>query len=117
MSGAGEGLFAARDLPAGTIAAFYNGVRLPYVLGGPKEEWATSGYKIYVNADYKSGERMNIPVTFCSNISGTFLNILVTFGNIAVMLLNILVTFLNILVTFLNILVTFSNILVTFSNI
>ena len=62
MSGAGEGLFAARDLPAGTIAAFYNGVRLPYVLGGPKEDWATSGYKIYVNADFKSGERMNIPV-------------------------------------------------------
>ncbi len=85
VSGAGEGLFAARDLPAGTIAAFYNGVRLPYVLGGPKEEWATSGYKIYVNADYKSGERMNIPVTFRSNISGTLLNILVTFGNISVM--------------------------------
>ncbi len=62
VSGAGEGLFAARDLPAGTIAAFYNGVRLPYVLGGPKEDWATSGYKIYVNADFKSGERMNIPV-------------------------------------------------------
>ena len=62
VDGAGEGLFAVRDLPVGTIAAFYNGVRLPYVLGGPKEEWATSGYKIYVNADYKSGERMNIPV-------------------------------------------------------
>ena len=63
VSGAGEGLFAARDLPAGTIAAFYNGVRLPYVLGGPKEIWETSGYKIYVNADFKSGERMDIPVS------------------------------------------------------
>ncbi len=64
LSGAGEGLFAVRDLPAGTIAAFYNGVRLPYVLGGPKEIWETSGYKIYVNADFKSGERMDIPVPF-----------------------------------------------------
>ena len=36
---AGEGLFARKDMPAGTIAAFYNGVRLPFVLGGPKEDW------------------------------------------------------------------------------
>ena len=36
---AGEGLFAKVDMPAGTIPAFYNGVRLPFVLGGPKEDW------------------------------------------------------------------------------
>ena len=59
MPGSGEGLFARRPLPKGTIAAFYNGIRLPYKLrelGQPKEEWATSGYKIYVNADYESGK-------------------------------------------------------------
>ncbi len=59
--GAGEGLFARRDLPAGTLVAFYNGVRIPYALGGPKEEWSTSGYKIFINADFTSGERMDIP--------------------------------------------------------
>ncbi len=35
--------------------------RLPYKLGQPKEVWETSGYKIYINADYASGERMDIP--------------------------------------------------------
>ncbi len=61
ISGAGEGLFAARYLLKGEVAAFYNGVRIPYKLGGPKEEWSTSGYKIFVNADYVSGERMDVP--------------------------------------------------------
>ena len=51
-------MFARRPLPKGTIAAFYNGIRLPYKLrelDQPKEEWSTSGYKIYINADYESG--------------------------------------------------------------
>ena len=61
LRGAGEGLFARKDLPAGTIVAFYNGVRLPFRLGGPKETWDTSCYKIFVNADFASGERMDIP--------------------------------------------------------
>ena len=39
VDGGGEGLFAKVDLPKGTIVAFYNGVRIPYRLGGPKEEW------------------------------------------------------------------------------
>ncbi|CAB4055208.1 SETD7 [Lepeophtheirus salmonis] len=58
---AGEGLFAKGDIPSGTIVAFYNGVRIPYELGGPTEHWSSSGYKIFINADYESGERMNIP--------------------------------------------------------
>ena len=57
----GDGLFAKCDIEKGTIVAFYNGVRLPYRVGGPKDEWETSGYKIYINADYISGERMDIP--------------------------------------------------------
>ena len=62
VPGSGDGLFARRDLPEGTIAAFYNGVRIPYGLGSGKvETWDDSAYKIWINADYESGERMNIP--------------------------------------------------------
>jgi len=74
VNGAGEGLFAKKDLPAGTIVAFYNGIRLPFKLGGPKEEWESSGYKIFVNADFASGERMDIPQdmvslqTYCATL-------------------------------------------------
>ena len=53
----------------GTIVAFYNGVRIPYRVyqeGDPKEEWSTSAYKIYINADWKSGERMDIPSEYVS---------------------------------------------------
>lgn len=64
VEGGGEGVFAVKDIPKDTIVAFYNGVRLPYRVGGPKEEWATSGYKIYINADYSSGERMDIPMEY-----------------------------------------------------
>ena len=63
---AGEGLFSLRSVPKGTVLAFYNGVRIPYKLGGPKEVWETSGYKIFINADYTSGERMDIPAEFIS---------------------------------------------------
>jgi hypothetical protein len=61
VSGAGEGLFAKKDLPESTVVAFYNGVRIPFTVGGPKEDWDTSGYKIFINADFTSGERMDIP--------------------------------------------------------
>ncbi len=30
-------------------------------MGGPREDWSTSGYKIFVNADFTSGERMDVP--------------------------------------------------------
>lgn len=69
LPGSGEGLFARRPLPKGTITAFYNGIRLPYKVresDQPKEEWSTSGYKIYINADYESGERMDIPAEYIS---------------------------------------------------
>ena len=60
VSGGGEGLFARRNIEKGEIVAFYNGVRLPYV-PGEKENWETSGYKIFVNADHSSGERIDLP--------------------------------------------------------
>ena len=61
----GEGLYAKCDLQKDTIVAFYNGVRLPYeIRGRPPENWATSGYKIHVNADWVSGLRMDIPVEY-----------------------------------------------------
>ena len=44
----GEGLFAVRDLPAKTVAAFYNGVRLA---GCDLQGWEEGDcdYRIYVN--------------------------------------------------------------------
>ena len=47
----GEGLFAVRDLPAKTVAAFYNGVRLAGcdLHGWEEEEEADCDYRIYVN--------------------------------------------------------------------
>jgi len=60
VEGGGEGLYAVRDIEKGEVVAFYNGVRLPYK-PGTKEVWETSGYKIFVNADYKSGERIDLP--------------------------------------------------------
>ena len=58
--GGGEGLWSVKDLKKGDIVAFYNGIRLPYV-PGEKENWDTSGYKIFVNADHSSGERIDLP--------------------------------------------------------
>ena len=66
VPGSGSGLYAKKDIAKGSIAAFYNGVRLPYRVGGPKDVWETSAYKIYINADYKSGERMDIPPEYVS---------------------------------------------------
>ena len=66
----GLGLFAKCNLPKDTIVAFYNGVRLPFeILGRPAEDWATSGYKIHVNADYISGLRMDIPAELATDLS------------------------------------------------
>ena len=60
VEGGGEGLYALRDIREGEVVAFYNGVRLPYE-PGQKEVWETSGYKIFVNADHSSGERIDLP--------------------------------------------------------
>ena len=35
-------------------------VRLPY-RPGEKEDWESSGYKIFINADHSSGERIDLP--------------------------------------------------------
>ena len=60
VPGGGEGLVTVRPVRSGEIVAFYNGVRLPYV-PGEKENWETSGYKIFINADHASGERVDLP--------------------------------------------------------
>ena len=70
----GEGLFAVRDLPAKTVAAFYNGVRLAGcdLQGWEEEEEADCDYRIYVNminlqevqddgSDVDVEERLDIP--------------------------------------------------------
>jgi len=60
VEGGGEGLYAVRNITKGEIVAFYNGVRLPYQ-PGQSEVWESSGYKIFVNADHTSGERIDLP--------------------------------------------------------
>ena len=60
VAGGGEGLFTVRPVTKGEVVAFYNGVRLPYI-PGEKENWDTSGYKIFINADHASGERVDLP--------------------------------------------------------
>ena len=35
-------------------------IRLPYK-PGEKENWDSSGYKIFINADHSSGERIDLP--------------------------------------------------------
>ena len=35
-------------------------IRLPYK-PGEKEDWESSGYKIFINADHSSGERIDLP--------------------------------------------------------
>ena len=60
VPGGGEGLVTVRPVKKGEVVAFYNGVRLPYI-PGEKENWETSGYKIFINADHASGERVDLP--------------------------------------------------------
>jgi len=60
VDGGGEGLYANRDIKKGDIVAFYNGIRLPPACG-PKEDWDSSGYKIFANTNEQWGERIDLP--------------------------------------------------------
>ena len=45
-AGGGEGLYAVRDIEAGVVVTFYNGVRIP---GAEEtEEWEDGGYRSVV---------------------------------------------------------------------
>ena len=45
IEGSGEGAFALREIPANTLVAFYNGIRMTESEKTPYED---SGYAIYV---------------------------------------------------------------------
>ena len=50
ISGAGDGLFARRDLPAGAVVAYYNGLRIEH--GERYSTNSDSNYEIYVDWNY-----------------------------------------------------------------
>ena len=64
MDGAGEGLFAKRDIPAGVLVTYYNGIRMKALEKSPYDD---TGYAIFVewNRDskdgHKKGEHMDLP--------------------------------------------------------
>ena len=64
MEGGGEGAFAKRDILAGTIVAYYNGIRMK---AGEKSPYDDTGYAIFVDWNRKSsnghkkGEHMDLP--------------------------------------------------------
>ena len=69
MSNAGDGLFLKADAPAGTVVAFYNGIRIPAHcddddVGDEDEDWEQCDYRVFV--DTKSEERMDIPAEYRS---------------------------------------------------
>jgi len=61
LEGGGECLYARRDIPAGTLIAYYNGIRLG---PGEKTPYHDTGYAIYVEWKRKRGQKgdhMDIP--------------------------------------------------------
>ena len=68
----GQGLFAARDIEAKTVVAFYNGVRVPGAEVNEELDWDDCSYRIFVNVDHDQDddqdglERMDIPEKFRS---------------------------------------------------
>ena len=78
VEGGGEGLFAARDLPANTIVSIYNGIRM-----GPKEvaPWEGRDYAIVVEWEERvlafpfpwvsEEEHMDMPAAFHSTTNYT----------------------------------------------
>jgi histone-lysine N-methyltransferase SETD7 len=72
MDGGGEGLFATQVLGAGTMAAFYNGIRIPAGSHNPHE---ATGYCIFIDWGkqlpfpfpwVKEGEQIDVPEKYQS---------------------------------------------------
>ena len=60
--GAGDGLFLRRDVPAGTVVAFYNGIR---VMPGETPPFRSKAYQIFL--DWKP---TNVPVRILACLEG-----------------------------------------------
>ena len=64
MEGGGEGAYAKKDILAGTVVAYYNGIRLK---AGELSPYYDSGYAIIVDGNRKSlfgyehGDHMDLP--------------------------------------------------------
>ena len=58
--GAGEGIFAARDIETNTVVSFYNGAEASLLEYDP-DTWETNNYKIFDPADLPDGT-IDIPV-------------------------------------------------------
>ena len=64
MEGGGDGGYAKKDIPAGTLVAYYNGIRLK---AGENSPYYDTGYAIFVEWNrkslfgYKNGEHMDLP--------------------------------------------------------
>jgi histone-lysine N-methyltransferase SETD7 len=61
VEGAGEGLYARRHIPAGTLVAYYNGIRMTKEQHSPYPE---TGYSIFLEwkeRGSKSGDHMDLP--------------------------------------------------------
>lgn len=69
ISGGGEGAFSIRDIPANTVIAYYNGIRMSQNEKSPCED---TGYAIWVEFQKKSqfskkvGDHMDLPPEFHS---------------------------------------------------
>ena len=73
VEGGGEGLFARKFLPPGTVVSFYNGVRIPQDIGNPH---SGPGYCIFVDWGkqlpfpfpwVKEGEMIDLPASLQSS--------------------------------------------------
>ena len=69
MEGGGDGAYAKKDIPAGTLVAYYNGIRLK---AGENSPYYDTGYAIFVEWNrkslfgYKNGEHMDLPTKVMS---------------------------------------------------
>ena len=63
--GGGEGVFACKDIPATTVVAFYNGIRIPADEEDTNDTWEDCSYRIFsaVDEDIDSDntERIDMP--------------------------------------------------------
>ena len=64
MEGGGEGAYAKKGIPAGTVVAYYNGIRMK---AGEKSPYDDTGYAIFVEWNrkslfgYKNGDHVDLP--------------------------------------------------------
>lgn len=71
VEGGGEGLYARRDIPAGTLIAYYNGIRMVKAQHSPYRD---TGYAIFVEWEErgkKSGDHMDLPPELHSSAAYT----------------------------------------------